>query len=409
MKKRLLTSLCIGLSSMSFSELELGKTTMDIYGHVMLDMAFQAKQNNPNWYDVMRPSQLPVYENQYGADGNFSASVRQTRLGFKTATPLGDEEIKTIFEFELFGTGPDAGQTTFRLRHAYGEYKNFGAGQYWSVFMDPDVFPDSLEYWGPSGMIFYRNIQFRYMPVKTEENSVAISLEKPGASGDPGVLANDESLTGVVGHYPLPDLAAHYRRNQEWGHVQLAGILRYISLEDQGGVAPDYTEDYLGWGLNLSGTYKINNDTLRLQLVYGQGIGNYLNDGAPDIAASSTTATGDGETLPLLGLVAFYDHAWSDHLFSSVGYSMYNVDNSDGQSASAFKRGHYALINLLHRPIPNLTYGLEAQYGKRQNKGDGQTEGFGGTIGVKNIESFDDFRIQFSVKFAFGAKIGGES
>jgi hypothetical protein len=87
---------------------------------------------------------------------------------------------------------------------------------------------------------------------------------------------------------------------------------------------------------------------------------------------------------------------------------MYDVQNSDGQAASAFKRGHYALINLLHRPIPNLTYGVEAQYGKRQNKGDGQIDPALSPSG-ELVESFDDFRIQFSVKFTFGTKLGGES
>jgi len=37
-----------------------------------------------------------------------------------------------VFEFELFGTGVDEGQTTFRLRHAYGEFGHFLAGQTWS-------------------------------------------------------------------------------------------------------------------------------------------------------------------------------------------------------------------------------------------------------------------------------------
>ncbi len=82
---------------------------------------------------------------------------------------------------------------------------------------------------------------------------------------------------------------------------------------------------------------------------------------------------------------------------------MYDVGNSAGQAADAMKRGHYALANLLHHPTSNLTYGLEAQYGKRQNKGDGQI------VGGNLIESFDDFRVQFSIKFAFGAKLGGES
>ena len=45
-----------------------------------------------------------------------------------TRPPLG--ELRTTFEFEMFGTGVDEGQTTFRLRHAYGELGAFGAGQY---------------------------------------------------------------------------------------------------------------------------------------------------------------------------------------------------------------------------------------------------------------------------------------
>jgi len=403
MKPYKLTAMLLAFSTAAFSEVELGKTTMDIYGHVMLDMGIQTGQSNPDWYDVMRPSQLPAYKNQYGADGNFYTSVRQTRIGFKTATPAGDDEIKTIFELELFGVGPDAGQTTFRLRHAYGEYKQFGAGQYWSVFMDPDVFPNSVEYWGPSGMIFYRNIQFRYMPVKTEQNNVSISLERPGSSGDPGVLATDPSVTGLEAHWPVPDFAAHYRRTENWGHVQLASILRYTDLKDQG-PAPDDSDDFIGWGLNLSGTYKIHEDTVRLQLVYGEGIGNYLNDGAPDIGAN---ASGGGENLPLIGLVAFYDHTWNERFTSSVGYSMYSIDNSSGQTASAFKRGDYALANVLYHLLPNLMYGVELQYGKRQNKGDGQTDTVDGSL--RNIESFDDIRIQFSIKYTFGTRIGGES
>lgn len=386
--------LLYGCAVAASAELELGKTTMDIYGHAMLDMGYQVNQNDPNWYDVVRPSKLPVYNDQYGADGNWFMGVRQSRLGFKTATPYGGDAFKTIFEFELFGVGADEGQTTFRLRHAYGEYRHFGAGQYWSVFMDPDVFPNSVEYWGPSGMIFYRNVQFRYIPVQNDNHYAAVSLEKPGASGDPGY--ESAAFANAYGHFPLPDFAAHYRHRQDWGHVQLAGILRYIEVE--GG----FEDEFVGWGLNLSGNYKIGSDTARLQLVYGEAIGNYLNDGAPDLGA---TTGGGAETLPLLGIVAFYDHSWSDKLTSSIGYSMYNVDNSSAQTPSAMKSGHYALANVLHHPTPNLTYGLELQYGKRKNKGDGQTENFGGTVGVQNVESFDDIRIQFSVKFTFGASV----
>ena len=31
-------------------------TVMEIYGHTMLDMGYQFNQNDPDWYDVVRPT-----------------------------------------------------------------------------------------------------------------------------------------------------------------------------------------------------------------------------------------------------------------------------------------------------------------------------------------------------------------
>ena len=106
------------------------KTSMDIYGFTMLDAIFDFEQNNPDWFDVVRPTKLPAFDDEFGEDGRFYESVRQTRFGVKTYTPTTLGELKTVFEFELFGVGVDAGQTTFRLRHAWGELGQFGAGQY---------------------------------------------------------------------------------------------------------------------------------------------------------------------------------------------------------------------------------------------------------------------------------------
>ncbi len=119
----------------------------------------------------MRLTKLPSFEDEFGKDGSTFAGVRQSRLGVEASTPTALGELKTTFEFELFGTGVDEGQTTFRLRHAYGELGAFGAGQTWSPFMDIDVFPNSLEYWGPTGMVFFRNVQVRWMPIKGDDSS----------------------------------------------------------------------------------------------------------------------------------------------------------------------------------------------------------------------------------------------
>src|SRR5690349_16870537 len=161
------------------------KPYLDIYGFAMLDMGYDFKQNDPSWFDTMRPTKLPNFKNQFGADGNWYAGVRQSRFGVKGYIPTSLGELKTIFEFEMFGVGVDAGQTTIRLRHAWGELGHFGGGQTWSPFMDIDVFPNSVEYWGPNGMVFFRNVQFRWTPIQGDTRAT-IALERPGASGDAG-------------------------------------------------------------------------------------------------------------------------------------------------------------------------------------------------------------------------------
>ncbi len=45
-----------------------GDTTYNFYGHVMLDAGYDTKQVDPSWYDVMRPTKLPAYKDQFGAE-----------------------------------------------------------------------------------------------------------------------------------------------------------------------------------------------------------------------------------------------------------------------------------------------------------------------------------------------------
>ena len=188
----------------------------------MLDMGHNFKQINPNWFDTLRLTKLPKVANEFGEDNSTFAGVRQSRLGFKSSTPTAMGDLKTIFEFELFGTGVDSGQTTFRLRHAWGELGAFGAGQYWSPFTDPDAFPNSLEYWGPTGLAWYRNVQVRWTPISDDNNNLMVALERPGASGDQGVYADRIELQGIKARFPLPDFSAAYKYSEKWGYVRVA-------------------------------------------------------------------------------------------------------------------------------------------------------------------------------------------
>ena len=374
------------------------KPSMEIYGFAMLDMGHDFKSINPDWFDTMRVTKLPSFPEQFGDDHNTFAGVRQSRLGVRTATPTGLGDLKTTFEFELFGTGVDEGQTTFRLRHAYGELGHFGAGQTWSPFMDPNVFPNSLEYWGPTGMVFFRNVQVRWMPIQGDTN-MTLALERPGASGDQGTLAGRIELQGIRARFPLPDLTGQFTSGGAWGYARVAGALRRMSWDDIQQDQFPLDGDATGWGINLSSVlnFREKKDVLRLQFVFGEGIQNYMNDSPVDVAVianpGDTLRPLDGDALGITGLVAFLDHNWTDKWSTTVGYSRQDIDNTPLQTPDAFKAGQYALINLLHYPAKDVMVGGEFQWGRRENFSDGFHS--------------DGYKLQFSFKYNFSYKVGG--
>ena len=267
---------------------ESAKPSLEIYGFAMLDIGHDFKQIHPDWYDTLRLTRLPSSENQFGEDNSTFAGVRQSRLGVRSFTPTDLGPLKTIFEFELFGTGVDSGQTTFRLRHAWGELGKLGAGQYWSPFTDPDVFPNSLEYWGPTGLPWYRNVQLRYTAYDNVFNVLMFALARPGASGDQGVYSDRIELDGIKPRFPLPDFIAAYKRTGDWGHVRTAGILRRINWDDTLDDALDLSGDATGWGWNVSSALNVTkSDVLRLMFIVGEGVQNEMNDSPIDIGIAN--------------------------------------------------------------------------------------------------------------------------
>ena len=369
--------------------------SMDIYGHVMMDMGYNAGASDANWFDVMRPSKLPGFKDEFGSEGNTYFSVRQTRFGAKGYTQTSLGELYTWFEFEMFGTGVDQGQTTLRLRHAYGQLGKWGAGQTWSPFMDIDVFPNSVEYWGPNAMVFFRNVQLRYMPIQGDTR-MTIALERPGASSDQGQYDEALATQNIDTRFPLPDLSAEFRKATGFGYIELAGIVRNIEWEDQIEDSLDLSGSAVGWGLNLSGNVNIGEkSTIRFQGVYGQGIQNYLNDASADIGIkaneNNATKPAEGYALPVMGGLIFLDHNWSDKVTSTIGYSTLNMDLATSSDSSSFKTGSYALANVLFHPTPKMFWGVEVQYGNRENFKDGW--------------SYDAVKVQFSFKYHFGTTL----
>ena len=101
-----------------------------------------------------------------------------------------------------------------------------------------------------------------------------------------------------------------------------------------------------------------------------------------------------GEALHDLGVVIYLDHNWNAKTSSAIGYSRVDITNSDGQAANAYKNGDYISGNLLVTPAKNVMMGGEFQYAHRENNSDGF--------------AVSDYRLQFSFKYSFGYKLGGQ-
>ena len=372
---------------------------LELYGFVQLDAIQDFKRVNPDWDATLRPSRIPTQEGQFGGDGQSIFSVRQSRLGAKANGEIAGKPYEAKFEFDLYGTGVDAGQTTFRVRHMYAKWGPFLAGQTNTLFMDGDIFPNVVDYWGPTGMVFVRNPQLRWTFLNNGGWEAAVALEHPSDDIDPGNirLIDENVAANIQSDEELPDLTAAIRYGGDWGHVRLAGILRKIGYETRGteGNEPDGHET--GWGINATSAIKLGMATPRLGIVYGRGIATYMNDGGMDLAPAISVQTIPGsilvvpraEAVKLLGVSAYVDLQWAKQWSSAVGYSFTKVDNTNFQEDSAFHKGAYASANLLYTPLDNVLIGAELLWGKRTDN-DGET----GT----------DTRLQTTFKWSFSSK-----
>ena len=371
---------------------------LELYGFTQLDAIQDFNRVDPDWEASLRPSKIPTTEGQFGSDGQSIFSVRQTRLGVKANGTIADKPYEAKFEFDLFGTGDEAGQTHMRIRHMYASWGPFLAGQTNTLFMDGDIAPNSIEYWGPPGMAWLRNPQIRWTFFDRDGFTAAVALEHPSDDIDPGRirLFGEDIANNIQSDEKLPDLTAAIRYGGDWGHVRLAGLLRRVGYETRGTDGNEPQGKETGWGVDLTSAIKISPVTLKLGAVYGRGLATYMNDGGMDLAPAVNVTVVDGVitvipravAVKLFGLSAFADIQWAKNWSSTIGYSFDKVNNTNFQEPTAFQSGHYALVNVLWTPADPIMTGVELQWGKREDN-DGNTG--------------HDLRLQYSFKWSFSS------
>ncbi|MFL5297920.1 MAG: DcaP family trimeric outer membrane transporter [Phenylobacterium sp.] len=402
LKPRLLAGVVLGaLAAAGAAAAEAPK--FEIYGFAQADYTQDFNRVDPAWDDALRPSKIPTVDGQFGSDGQSSLSAKQSRFGVQASQEIAGSPLFVKFEFDLFGTGADEGQTTMRLRHFYGSWGPILAGKTNTLFMDGDIFPNTIEYWGPPGMAFLRNPQIRYTYKTTSGHEFAIAIEHPSNDVDPGNIRELDPALGsaIQGHEEIPDLTARWRYEGGLGHIQLAGILRQVGFDTAGTPDNKPKGHETGWGLDLTGNVKTwGRDVLHLGFIYVEGIATYMNDVgvdlgpkanpivAPPIAGVPPPVSLGPKALPLTGALIYYDHYWNEQWSTSIGWSTTHVDNTNFQALNAFQTGQYASANLLWTPDKHILIGAEYLWGQREDR---------------NGAHGQDNRLQLSFKYSFSS------
>ena len=107
--------------------------------------------------------------------GKINMDASTTRLFFKIigrTKRLGN--IETYIETDFRGDG-----NTLRLRKAYISFLGFLFGQNTTTFCDLTAAPTTIDYEGPNGYSYDRNLQIRYSHAFNDHWSVALAVEYP--------------------------------------------------------------------------------------------------------------------------------------------------------------------------------------------------------------------------------------
>jgi hypothetical protein len=314
-------------------------------------------QNSGN-DDRFVTAQIPVEGDPFkGGDGVFNINAKGSQLKLDVRAPEFRGSPRFYYENDFYGSG--GGEFPYRIRHLYGQIFNVIVGQTYSVFEDPDVWPDTVDYEGPNSAVFARRPLARYQLAFSKQWQMNFGLEQPSAEVDTSIDPDARS----VNHAPDGGINIRWE-NEKVGHVQLAGIARDIGV--RGPVVGD--QSVLGWGLNLSSSINVfGRDSVQGQLTYGEGIFRFSNDDFFNNDAAFDSS-GDLEALPYLGVMFGYTHHWSDNWRSTVSYGYVNLDNEASQAPDAYHETHYASANVICRLTRRLSLGLEGLYGSKEVK-----------------------------------------
>ncbi|MCG7493112.1 DcaP family trimeric outer membrane transporter [Thalassobius sp. Cn5-15] len=326
-------------------DLSFGGTSVDIYGYLKADFFYEndfAQGDTAFVNNIGEPANA--------ISGDFGATARQTRLGFRTSTPSALGDVKGKLELDLFGSG---GTAELRLRHASIDIGGtWLIGQDWTNFMPISHYPTSVEFNGPVGITFARVPQIRYT-TSFDNVSLSASIEENNAASEDPVFTAAAAYNG-----------------EGWG-ARIAGLTGTVQ---SGGSNIDQT------GITVSGTVSPwAGGTFTATYVYGEALG-------PLMIGGGAAAVG-GQANDVEGYTVEFRQSVNDKLSVGIAYGREEYDLPTSTGTLSFDELETVHLNAFYSLTDDLTIGAEYFYGERNDTITGR--------------SFDDDRIQISAQLNF--------
>ena len=256
-------------------------------------------------YDISIPQ--VSYEKQ-----QFQMYANTSLLYFKVIQKISGKNLVAYISANFRGI-----DNTFGLFQAYAKFYGFEIGQNWSSFADIASWPTTVNYLGLNSMSEVLNPLIRYTNKFSKGWEAGISLEKPNFET---AFENTEKIKQRV-----PDIPVFLKYKFGESHIRLSGIYRDLLYRD---TVNNENESVNGAGVLLTGNIKVS-DYLQLYFhtMYGQGIGNYIEDLSTDRLNVYPDSDDPGK-LNALQAYAYYgalQYNFNQDLFTAVMYSHVKV------------------------------------------------------------------------------------
>lgn len=290
-----------------------------------------------------------------------------------------------ITGYVKFGT--NGNNNTLQLKDAYVSWRGFTAGRKTTLFKDGlAAQPPTVDPEGPCGMVDGTAYEVSYRSPEYKGFRAAIGFCTPTYYHSSGRYygpdySESENVEGEQVTNPnyytqdVPDLPMWVEwRASEYNRVRVSGIMRTFIYRD---LVKDCKRHKFGWGVMLSGNYNpIEPLIFYFQGVYGQGIGNYIQDlsGLPLSFTPSSEDLGTMSANPMMGInlgVTYnINKRWQVNAVASEA-RIWNVGPYAKENATEeghfndYRYAFYFAANGFYKITSYLNVGLECLYGRR--------------------------------------------